>query len=364
MTSETGNTVIHRKARGARDDYNARAMSPAKALRLALAKAADAQFDLAVHVTTVEQTLCRQDSIAEALDDGGLLLLLEGPGGRRGVINIERQMLTAIIEVQTTGKVTDRAIDARPVTRTDAAIVAPLIDAMLVTFENGLSGEDDPQWRGYRFGAMMEDTRGVSLVLESGEFHHFKIVSDLGGGMRSGGFSLLMPFIPPVARSGADPGNLESLQKQLEENALEAPVAIEGILARVTLPLDKICRLKAGDMLDLTKEQPLSIRLETTQRHLVAEARLGQMNGLRAVRLAQGRLQDLPVMPRDAIEAEVEILSPAQRSRDTEPRIRDEAPAPADTPVTPVEIPADGVGAMPPEARSGEVRDIEVEPIL
>ena len=59
MTAQDTASVIHRKARAARDGSDRAGMSPAKALRLSLARAADTLFDLALTVATVEQRACR-----------------------------------------------------------------------------------------------------------------------------------------------------------------------------------------------------------------------------------------------------------------------------------------------------------------
>ena len=63
------------------------------------------------------------------------MVLLDGPCGARGAVRIDTALLAALIEMQTTGRVTGRAFGGRAVTRTDAAIAAPLIDAALAGAE-------------------------------------------------------------------------------------------------------------------------------------------------------------------------------------------------------------------------------------
>ena len=82
MATEEQKSVIHRKAMGGRDEFDARVMSPSKALRLALAKVSADLFGLAVTVTTVQQVkLPNKDIQAETGDDG--LLSASGWGGGR-----------------------------------------------------------------------------------------------------------------------------------------------------------------------------------------------------------------------------------------------------------------------------------------
>ena len=76
MGSQDQHSVIHRKAQAARGGFDSRLMSPARALRLSLARTADMMFDLALTVVTVEQLRVPLSGLAKALGEDGLLLLL------------------------------------------------------------------------------------------------------------------------------------------------------------------------------------------------------------------------------------------------------------------------------------------------
>ena len=292
MTFQGGNTVIHRKARASREEYQARAMSPAKALRLALAQASDTLFDLPMVVAAVEQVEISQTALRAEFAEGGLMVLLDGPRGARGAVRIDAALLAALIEVQTTGRVTGRGTGGRAVTRTDAAIAAPLIDAALGGAEAKLNdeaedggGEAPPHWvSGYRFGVMMEDARGMSLALGAPAFHVFRIMVEVGDDGHPGAISFLIPvpeapLRPAVGESDGAPA------RTLEQSAMNAPVSLEAVLGRVTMPLEKVCALEVGGLIPISGEGGLKIRLEGSQKHVVALAKLGQLNGARAVRL-------------------------------------------------------------------------------
>ncbi|PVA10469.1 flagellar motor switch protein FliM [Pelagivirga sediminicola] len=285
MEMDGGNTVIHRMARASREEFQARAMSPAKALRLALAQASDAQFDLAMVVTTVEQVEVSQTALRAEFGGGGLLVLLDGPKGARGAVRMDHALLTALIEVQTTGRISGRPPGDRAVTRTDAAIAAPLIDAALDRAETQMSEEAADHWIcGYRFGVMMEDARGMALALSAAAFHVFRMTVELGDDGVPGSISFLLP-VPqvPVARAALQDGGAP--RRTLEDSAMDAPVSLEAVLGRVTVPLTQLCGLAPGDLVPFQADRPLQIRLEVSQKHVVALGRLGQLNGGRAVRL-------------------------------------------------------------------------------
>ncbi|MEB8388684.1 FliM/FliN family flagellar motor C-terminal domain-containing protein [Rhodobacteraceae bacterium KMM 6894] len=294
MSDGTGNTVIHRKARVAREEYQARAMSPAKALRLALATSADQMFDLPLVVTALEQVELSQTALRREFDGGGLLMLLDGPGGACGGVRIDLALLTALIEVQTTGRVTGRVLSDRPVTRTDAAMAAPLIDAAL-TGAAALLGDESPDHRspdhwaiGYRFGVMMEDPRAMTLALHAPAFHVFRLYVEAGEVAQTGAITFLLPVPEPIKINARDAKLAGTPLRTLEQSAMDAPVSLEAVLGRTRLPLARVCALEVGEVLTFSMERPMEIRLEVSQKHTVAVGCLGQVNGARAVRLSPG----------------------------------------------------------------------------
>lgn len=279
---------MQRKARTAREEHRARAMSPVKALRLALARAGDALFDLPLTVTTVEEVKTPLADLGQQLTGSGLLVLLDGAQGSDGAMMIDSGLLGAMIEMQTTGRVTGRGDATRPVTRTDAAIAAPLIDGTLERAEAMLGDVAAASWiPGHRFGVMMEDVRSLTLALGAAEYTCFRVLVNIGAAEIPGALTLVVPHLPRAEHSGPAerPQTTGDLAQSLARTIGEAPVALDAVLSRITLPLDRVTALVPGDRLPLIKEAALRLRLEASQRHLVARGKLGRMNGARAVRI-------------------------------------------------------------------------------
>jgi flagellar motor switch protein FliM len=299
MTAQDTASVIHRKARAARDGSDGRAMSPAKALRLSLARTADTLFDLALTVATVEQRRLNLAQVIDTMQDEGLILLLDGAGGARGAVALDAQMMAALIEVQTTGTLRPGAAPARRATRTDAAMVAPLVDALLDGIDAEMTaGVEGHVPRGFRFGDRMEDLRALGLALDAPEFDLYRVTADLGPGARTGRLDLLMPArraVPPNAPAGKGQGT-RAARAGMGDVALGAPVVLDAVMARISLQLRDACALRVGQVLPLTPETLGAIQLTGAGAHLVAEARLGQLNGWRALRLVSSAAAPLPEM--------------------------------------------------------------------
>lgn len=317
MATEEQKSVIHRKAMGGRDEFDARVMSPSKALRLALAKVSANMFGLAVTVTTVQQVkLANKDIQAEAGDDG-LLLLLDGVAGARGAAKVDCQFLTALIEVQTTGSVRRTEAEDRPVTRTDAAIAAPLLDAVLARYDDQLADAlPGFQKENYRFGDMIDDARSLALALEAPDFDLYRLTLDIDDGAKTGVLTLLLPHrkIPrDTEKTGeAHKGGSASLAK----NALEAPVAIDAVLTRVKMPLKEICELAPGMVLPLDATCLKDAELVASDGQIIARVSLGQMNGMRAVMC----VAPLTAEPETVADADVTPPKPERITKKPAPR--------------------------------------------
>jgi len=296
MTATNTASVIHRKARAAREGTDAHVMSPAKALRLSLARVADTVMGLALGVATVEQRRLGHAEVADALADEGLIALLDGAGGARGALGLDAQMMAALIEVQTTGMLRPGSGVARRATRTDAAMVAPMVDALMEGIDREMTAEVEGYLpRGLRFGDRVEDSRALGLLLEAQEFDFYRVIADLGPGIRTGRLDLLMPARhPPPARSGTRTDADAPAHALMCDVALGAPVVLDGVMARITLPLREACTLSVGQVLPLTPEVLGAIHLTGAGGHLLAEARLGQLNGWRALRLVSSAAAPLP----------------------------------------------------------------------
>lgn len=258
-------------------------MSPVKALRLALARTADALWDLALVTQGIQHEQLDQEAAHEAVPNGQLLVLLDGIAGATGLIMVDREVMTAMTEVQTILQVTAMPIEDREITQTDAAMMAPLIDGALSRFESNLKGHPDlVQLSGFRFGAMVEDARTAGLLLDAARYRIFRVALDLGGGKRLGDLQILLP----EREIATDPEpEIEQGPGPHEQRLSLVPAQIDVVLCRVRMSLHKATNLKPGDLLELPADALTDAELMVGQKHRMARGKLGQINGFRAIRL-------------------------------------------------------------------------------
>jgi flagellar motor switch protein FliM len=287
--------VLGQKAQAAQRAFEARGMSPTKALRRALSRTADVLWDLALVAQNVHLEMHDQDGVIDGLSGSDLLVVLDGPDGALGLASLDRAVMTALIEVQTIQQVTQLPVDEdRVLTPTDAAMAAPLLDGTLERMAEAL--HDSPlraQLQGYRFGALLEDPRAASLLLDAAAYRVFRAEADLALGRRRGTVSFILPDLkrPPADRTqaqGDGPGPHADLLARV-------PARLDAVLSRITLPLSRAGALKPGDVLKLSPDALDRVEVLAGRNHLVAKGRLGQLNGLRAVRLTWPVLGPAPV---------------------------------------------------------------------
>ncbi|MCC1491777.1 FliM/FliN family flagellar motor switch protein [Cognatishimia sp. F0-27] len=281
----SGQDILGQKARAAQRALEARGMSPAKALRRALSRSADLLWGLAVVSQGVQIEMLDQDGVIETIEPGMLLVLLDGPDGALGLAAMDREVLTAIIEVQTIQQVTTIAAEDRPLTATDAAMVAPLMDATLARFADNLADHPlKPQLEGFRFGAMIEDSRTASLLLDAAGYRSFEIRLDIALGRRKGIVRLILPERTATDHANRDTSDAAT-QGKYNETFSSVPVRLDTVMTKVTMSLAQAQKLRVGDLINLPGDVTETLTLVAGKGQVVARGKLGQLNGMRAIRL-------------------------------------------------------------------------------
>jgi flagellar motor switch protein FliM len=263
--------------------------------RLAFARAA--RDGAGLHVGVATQRLARR-SLAELLEmppDRGMIALLDGPSGGLGLIVLSPELMSALVEMQTIGRLATQPPAVRRPTRTDAAMVSDVIDRALTELESVLADEADLEWAGgFRYASFLEDPRPLGLLLEDLPYRVLTSDLHLGDGGRTGQVLLAFPAdgrgTSPAARPGGDEpaasASATAFAGALAEAALAASCVLDARIGRLTLPLHAVMALETGQVLPLVNAALDQITLAGLDGRPVATARLGQHRGLRALRLS------------------------------------------------------------------------------
>ena len=282
-------TVLQRKARAGRDEHQSRAVSLAKALRLAVGRVADKELNLAMAVLGFRREVVQGEGLGERLSGDDLILLLEGPFGQKAAALFDPALAGALIQQQTMGQVKPQADTARKMTATDAALVAPFLDQVLGMASPMIEvAEDQPVLAGFRFGAQVPDLRLLLMALEGPEYHLMQLSIDVAGGQRQGELRLVLPvreveerFEPTEA--GAPP--VSHAADTLEPMVMSLEADLRIALTRVSCSVSRLNALRAGAALDLGSPAFDAVTVQTRSGTKLAKGALGQVDGVRAVQL-------------------------------------------------------------------------------
>lgn len=262
----------------------------ARAWRLALARAARDQMKLPLEVADLVLDRLSLAELLELPEGHAMIVVLEGPRDGLGLMVIGAGVLAAMIEVQTIGKVAATAPSPRKPTRTDAAMVAPMIDSALIGLEAALLQEPDLIWAGgFRYASFLDDPRPLGLLLEDTTYRVLRADVSLANGVRTGRVMLALPAdgrgAAPVGRP-VDAALLGPAFTALLADQVEATdCVLAAVLTRVSMPLSQVLGMAVGHVISLPRAGLDRISFEGLDGRVVATGKLGQNRGMRAIRL-------------------------------------------------------------------------------
>ena len=270
--------------------------------RLGLARAARDLMKIALDVRTLTVERRSLAELAELVPDRALIAVLDGPAEGLGAIILSQPILAGFIEAQTIGRIRAQDLAPRKPTRTDAAMVVSIIDAALTALEQSLTDEADLVWAGgFRYASFLDDPRPLTLLLEDAPLRLLRADVSLAGGLRTGEILLALPAEgrgprpATLAMADAPINHGHAFAQGLADRINGAPTRVEAVLGRLTMPLAHVMALTEGMILPLQDAALDRISLEGLDGRRVAEGKLGQNRGMRAVRLSEKGSQNAGV---------------------------------------------------------------------
>lgn len=321
LARKLGRTDPEAQAEGPADGMN-----PARMLRVGLMRAADKAIGLSLSVLGVAEDAVSADALFDEGPEGWMVLGLCHPGqsGLAGLIQIDGAFRTAIIEVQTMGMLLESGDAERPVTSTDAALTLPLVEALLVELAAAAHPGFGPGLEALTIRPL-PNLRAAGLMARDGLHRQWRMSVQIGGTDRQGEVILaLAPAPKPEERPGVDDTAWsDTLRCAVEEVTAD----LDAVLCRMKLPVCAVENFEVGQVVALAGVTVGSVMLEGPGAAAVAAARLGQVSGMRAVRLEKPEVQiDLGETPmRSEASTAPKAIAAGIPEPDTEPSV----PAPA-----------------------------------
>ena len=287
MSTEHTHPTLRRKVAAGHKEYQSRAMTAARALRLTVPKVADDQMELALGVIGLTQAIVASEDILDPPPENRMMLVLDGPDGRSGAALVDGAISAALVQQQTMARVVaaTEAENSRAPTRTEAALMSPFLDQVFQQSAELPDSETDAMLlRGRKFGAWIEVPRLLAMALEEPEYQRFTLTLDVDGGVRQGKIDL---FLPLAGSKDADAAleMAEETGARMAQITMSVPAQLTVALCRARMSLSDVSKLTVGDRIDVPPEAFSNAELLAITGRLVGHARLGQVAGKRAVRI-------------------------------------------------------------------------------
>ncbi len=293
--AHTAGAALARKLSVGQGDLVDRPRSILRALRLGFARAAGERFNLPLAVIGAKQADRAQAGLATTLVEDWLLLKFTGSDGVVAAC-LDLNCVSAIVQTQTIGDVTPDAPAERGFTDTDAAMAAPLVEDALRRAVVLVDPEDQQGLMGFEYASRAVDLRGLTLSLVADSYRVFDLTVELGGGLRQGQITIVLP--DPPAPDEAEIELDVDTGPRLEQSSGVVRAELNAVVCRMRLPLAHLSGLEVGSLLPLTGARLDRTEVLTIERTRASVGRLGQSGGMRAVRLNE----NVPLPALDALE--------------------------------------------------------------
>ncbi|CUK05605.1 Flagellar motor switch protein [Ruegeria denitrificans] len=281
--TQTVSAALARKLSAGQEEQSDKPRSILRALRLAFARAAGDRLQLPLTVIGAKQSNRTPDMLAGPVGEDWLLLQFVNGDGGSAAVCMDLGTVSAIVQVQTIGEVMADDPAPRAFTHTDGAMVAPLVEQVLVRATELVDVPvDQVSLTGYEFTSRLSDLRTMSLAMTEDTYRVFDLTVELGGGLRQGQISVFLPDNPV---KDEDDIALEDAGPNLEQASGVLRAELNTVICRMTLPLASLSHLVVGDLLPLMGSRLDRAEVLTIDRMRTAIGRLGQCGGMRAVRL-------------------------------------------------------------------------------
>lgn len=212
------------------------------------------------------------------MEEGGLVLLLDGPEGRMGAMIFPPNLGAGMIELLTFGALSRHPITPRIPTTTDAAVIEPVVREVLC--QVAARNEDRPE--PLRFGALLSPQH-FARVMPEGALDCWSAQVTLSP-ERAGRVWLLETRLV-LEDALPDPEVEAKWREDMTESVAGAAVRLDVVLGPVRLSLADINKWEVGTVLPLSIEMLETAELRVNCGEALGRGHVGRLGGMRAVRL-------------------------------------------------------------------------------
>lgn len=231
-----------------------------------------------------------RDAVHET-SDGGMVLLFDGPDEGLGALILPPELAAGMIELLTFGALSAHPVSARVATATDAAVIEPVVRALLAE----VAARSDEPTEPMRFGALLS-AQHFARVMPEGALDAFQAEVQLSP--ERAGRLWLLTTVPAPKEPDSDPVAEARWRDGMTENVTGATVRVEVKLGPLQVSLAEMSDWQVGTVLTLGIEALEAAEVQVNGAEGLGRARVGRLGGVRAIRFeTDASTDELPPMP-------------------------------------------------------------------
>ena len=294
----------------------------ARAVRTALAAAALNAIQLPLSVTQVETVALPLDDMIGRIPQGALPLPLFRQGELIGYAVMSANLAAACVTWQTTGALLIDEDDGRALTPVDFALCRPVVAAMMDGLAASLAQTELEKWPPDQLvvGQAMGRQRRLLLDLPDSNYRCLTLQVRLEQDIEELVLDIVLPEQVAAADPAAPPAEDKAQTGSFAELAAGLPVTLHAQLCRFELPVKTALGLCVGQTLPLHGADIDRVAVLAIDGAKVANARLGQAAGMRAVRLQPAPPLSLTELPHQHASADQSRAVALAGGRSDQPR--------------------------------------------
>lgn len=238
-------------------------------------------LNLAVPEATVE--LKSATAALEGLPEKRMTSILKHASEELALLVFDATLMDALIEQQTLGEVLSASRVDRPVTDIDRSLSEPFQRALMAQLGKlATEGKPFKLLSGYQIDRMETDPVRLALDLISPNYEVLSLTLDLGPGLKSASAQLWLPFgelgAEPAPKVGPNNFDLIGLLGDVE-------IPLTVTLPALKISVRKLMRLAPDDTIGFDMGILRNADVADAKGTILTKAHLGQLNGVRAIRL-------------------------------------------------------------------------------
>jgi flagellar motor switch protein FliM len=263
-------------------------VTSSRAVRLALTKAANDTVGLVLTVGGVADQIVPLDEMLAGLDDGLLLIGLTRDSQLVGLAAIDMELRAAIVEMQTMGRLSAQKPEHRAATGTDKIMCDPMLAALLAALPQALAGTSFGGWvDDIRLDDQIDSKRWAGLNLRDCPYRVVRMTTDFGIADREADIVIALPVITVAQEPELTPPACINWSSAFQASITASPACLDAHLHRFKMPIGAAQSLSVGQVVPLPGCTVNSVRLIAPDGKTVAQAKLGQIGGMRALRIEE-----------------------------------------------------------------------------